>query len=53
MWFGYSFDYNASYNPGKPVKYRVLSKDTTELGKNGEHTLFLDSEGLEGRRKKI
>ena len=46
VWFGYSFDYNNSNNPGKPVKYRVLSKDTTELGKNGEHTLFLDSEGL-------
>lgn len=44
VWFGYSFDYNASSNPGKPVKYRVLSKDTTELGKNGEHTLFLDSD---------
>lgn len=44
MWFGYSFNYNASNNPGKPVKYRVLSKDTTELGKNGEHTLFLDSD---------
>lgn len=44
VWFGYSFNYNASNNPGKPVKYRVLSKDTTELGKNGEHTLFLDSD---------
>lgn len=52
VWFGYSFDYNASYNPGKPVKYRVLSKDTTELGKNGEHTLFLDSEGLKVDERK-
>ncbi len=52
VWFGYSFDYNASNNPGKPVKYRVLSKDTTELGKNGEHTLFLDSEGLKVDERK-
>lgn len=52
VWFGYSFDYNASSNPGKPVKYRVLSKDTTELGKNGEHTLFLDSEGLKVDERK-
>ena len=52
VWFGYSFNYNASNNPGKPVKYRVLSKDTTELGKNGEHTLFLDSEGLKVDERK-
>ncbi len=52
VWFGYSFNYNASSNPGKPVKYRVLSKDTTELGKNGEHTLFLDSEGLKVDERK-
>ena len=52
VWFGYSFNYNALNNPGKPVKYRVLSKDTTELGKNGEHTLFLDSEGLKVDERK-
>lgn len=52
VWFGYSFNYNALNNPGKPVKYRVLSKDTTELGKNGERTLFLDSEGLKVDERK-
>ena len=46
VWFGYDYQYNSQYNPGKPIKYRVLSKNTTELGKNGENTLFLDSDHL-------